>query len=132
MPYVYPVVFSPLDQGGYCVYAPDFKGCITEATDYADGILKIRDGLCGMLYIMERDKMDVPEPTHIDQTPRGPGDIVTLVDAPLEEYRRRVGSKAVRRTISIPEWLDKLAVKNEISLSQITQRALKSELRIHD
>jgi len=41
--YVYPVVFNHLDEGGYCVYAPDFKGCITEAGDYAEGIAKIRD-----------------------------------------------------------------------------------------
>ena len=128
--YVYPVVFNPLEEGGYCVYAPDFKGCITEADDFAEGIVKIRDGLCGMLHIMERDKLPIPSPTDVSCVEREPCDIVTLVDAPIEEYRRRVGSKAVRRTISIPEWLDELAAKSDISLSQVTQEALRTKLNV--
>jgi len=128
--YVYPVVFNRLDEGGYCVYAPDFKGCITEADDYAEGIAKIRDGLCGMLYMLERDKQPIPEPTDVFKIEHSQGDIVTLVDAPLDEYRRRIGAKAVRRTISIPEWLDELATQSNISLSQITQEALRQKLNI--
>ena len=126
--YVYPVVFSPNDEGGYCVYAPDFKGCVTEADNLADGIVKIRDGLCGMLYIMERDRQAIPEPSNISNVVHEANEIVTLVDASLAEYRRRVGSKAVRRTISIPEWMDKLAVDANISLSQVTQDALREKL----
>ena len=128
--YVYPVVFEPVEGGGYCVYAPDIKGCITQADSIAEGIIKIRDGLCGMLYMMRRDKASIPEPTDIALVKHGNGDIVTLVDAPLEEYRRRVGSKAVRRTISIPEWLDELAINANISLSQITQDALRLKLDV--
>ena len=128
--YVYPVVFSPLENGGYCVYAPDIKGCITEANSIAEGITKIRDGLCGMLYMMERDKLFVPEPTALKDIEQEESDIVTLVDAPLDEYRRRVGSKAVRRTISVPEWLDRLAMSAGISLSQVTQEALRLKLNV--
>lgn len=128
--YVYPVVFNPLEEGGYCVYAPDLKGCITEADNLAEGITKIRDGLCGMLYILERDKQAIPEPTDIALVEHLNGDIVTLVDAPLDEYRRRVGSKAIRRTISIPEWLDELAINSDISLSQVTQEALRVKLNV--
>ena len=128
--YVYPVVFNRLDEGGYCVYAPDFKGCITEAGDYAEGIAKIRDGICGMLYMLKRDKQPIPEPTDVFKIERGQGDIVTLVDAPLDEYRRRVGSRAVRRTISIPEWLDELAAQSNISLSQLTQEAIRQKLNV--
>ena len=128
--YVYPVVFTPLDEGGYCVYAPDLKGCITECNNLAEGIVKIRDGLCGMLYMLERDKQPIPEPTDISRVEHEFNDVVTLVDAPLEEYRRRVGSRAVRRTISIPEWMDELAVNSNISLSQITQDALREKLNV--
>ncbi|MCL1807679.1 MAG: type II toxin-antitoxin system HicB family antitoxin [Oscillospiraceae bacterium] len=128
--YVYPVVFSPLDEEGYCVFAPDFKGCITEAVDYAEGIIKIRDGLCGMLYMLEQDKKPIPKPTDVFNVQHDQGEFVTLVDAPLDEYRRRVGSKAVRRTISIPEWLDELAVQSDVSLSQVTQEALRKRLSV--
>jgi predicted RNase H-like HicB family nuclease len=128
--YVYPVVFSRLDDGGYCVYAPDFNGCITEAESHAEGIVKIRDGLCGMLYILDRDKQPIPQPSDVFNVEHDEGDFVTLVDAPLDEYRRRVGSKAVRRTISIPEWLDELAIQSNVSLSQITQDALMHKFNV--
>jgi predicted RNase H-like HicB family nuclease len=128
--HVYPVVFSPLNEGGYCVYAPDFKGCITEAADYAEGITKIRDGLCGMLYILERDKLPIPVPSNVQHIDSDTGDIISLVDVPLDEYRRSISSKAVRRTISIPEWLDILATQSGLSLSQVTQEALKQKLSL--
>jgi len=128
--YVYPVIFSPLEEGGYCIYAPDIKGCTTEADNLAEGITKIRDGLCGMLYMMERDNQPIPNPTDIAHVKHEEGDIITLVDAPLTEYRRRFGSKAVRRTISIPEWLDELATGAGLSLSQVTQEALRVKLNV--
>jgi predicted RNase H-like HicB family nuclease len=84
--YIYPVVFSPSEEGGYCVYAPDIKGCVTEAYDIADGIVKIRDGLCGMLYIMERDNLEIPEPTSMLSVEYDEGDFVTLIDVRLDGY----------------------------------------------
>jgi predicted RNase H-like HicB family nuclease len=128
MPYVYPVIFSREDDGSLCVYAPDIPGCVTEARDYADGVAKIREGICGMLYAMERGGLTVPEPSAPGGVSLDPGDVIALVDAPLEDYKRRVGNRAVRRTISIPEWMDDLASRSGISLSQITQDALRKTL----
>ena len=83
-----------------------------------------------MLYMLERDKRPIPEPTDVFKIEHSQGDIVTLVDAPLDEYRRRVDSKAVRRTINIPEWLDELAAQSNISLSQVIQEALRQKLNV--
>jgi predicted RNase H-like HicB family nuclease len=127
---VYPVVFSPETEGDFCVYAPDLPGCVTSAETYAEGIEKIRDGICGMLYIMERDKMPIPEPSAPNAVELETGDVVALVDVNITEYKRRIGSRAVRRTISIPEWMDEAAMRNNISLSQVTQDALSVRLSI--
>jgi predicted RNase H-like HicB family nuclease len=125
MNYVYPVVFSKEDDG-FCVYAPDLPGCVTEAGSYAEGIEKIRDGICGMLYILERDKMQIPAASAPNAVEHETGDAVALVDANLLDYKRRIGSKAVRRTISIPAYLDDMASRAGVSLSQVTQDALRS------
>jgi predicted RNase H-like HicB family nuclease len=126
MKYVYPVVFSKESDGSFCVYAPDLPGCVTEAVDYAEGIEKIRDGIGGMLYIMERDHIALPPACDPAAVEREHGDVVALVDVNLTEYKRKVGSKAIRRTISIPEYLDEMATRSGISLSQVTQDALRS------
>jgi predicted RNase H-like HicB family nuclease len=130
MIYVYPVVFSSEEGGGHCVYVPDLPGCVTEAATYAEGIEKIRDGVGGMLYMMERDKIPLPLPSDPLAVNREEADVVSLVDVDLDVYKRRFGSKAVRRTISIPEWLDELAAQSGISLSQVTQDALRQHLNI--
>ncbi len=128
MKYIYPVVFSLEDKGGYCVYAPDFPGCVTQAETMLDGMEKIREGLCGMLMIFERDGRTIPTPSALSDLEKEPGDIASLVDADVDEYKRRISSKAVRRTISIPEWMDDAATTAGISLSQVTQEALRKVL----
>jgi predicted RNase H-like HicB family nuclease len=128
--YVYPVVLSPEQDGGYCVYAPDLPGCVTEAETLIEGIEKIREGLCGILMIHERDKLPIPAPSKPQSIERETDDIITFVDADVGEYQRRVGSKAVRRTISIPEWMDDAASKAGVSLSQVTQDALRQQLSL--
>ncbi len=130
MKYVYPVVLSPEKDGGYCVYAPDIPGCVTEAATLIEGIEKIREGLCGMLMIYERDGMPIPSPSNPEAVEREVGDVVSLVDADVGEYRRRIGSKAVRRTISIPAWMDDAATQAGVSLSQVTQNALRQVLNL--
>ena len=129
MNYVYPVVFTP-DDGGYCVYAPDLPGCITQARDYADGIENIRDGIGGILYILERDGRPIPAPSVPADVEHNDGDTITLVDVDVEAYRRRVATAAVRRTISIPQWMDEMASRSGVSLSQITQDGLRRHLGI--
>jgi len=130
MKYVYPVIFSKEDDGSFCVYVPDLPGCVTEAESYADGIDKIREGICGVLYIMERDKMPIPTPSSPGELVVGPSEVVSLVDADVNEYRRRIGSRAVRRTVSIPEWMDEKAAEKGLSLSSVLQEGLKSYLHI--
>jgi predicted RNase H-like HicB family nuclease len=124
--YVYPVIFERESDGGFCVYAPDLPGCVTEAADYADGIEKIRDGISGVLYIMDRDHIAFPAASDPAVMECESGDVVALIDVSLMEYKRKVGSKAVRRTISIPEYLDEMAAQSGVSLSQVTQDALRS------
>ncbi len=130
MKYVYPVVLSPEKEGGYCVYAPDFPGCVTDSETLLEGIEKIREGLCGMLMIHERDGTPIPSPGDPKSVECEPGDTVTLVDADVGEYNRRHGSAAVRRTISIPAWMDDAASRAGVSLSQLTQDALRRQLNL--
>jgi len=84
--YVYPVIFSPQEEGGFCVYAPNIKGCITEAESIAEGIIKIREGLSGMLYMLERDEQPIPTPSDISTVICNKGEFVSLIDVPLDGY----------------------------------------------
>jgi len=45
-------------------------------------------------------------------------------------YKRRTNSHAVKKTLSIPEWLNILAESEGINFSQVLQESLKKELGI--
>jgi len=125
---VYPVIFTPEEEGGYCVYAPDISGCVTSADNYADGIDKIRDGIGGFALMYIDEGKSLPKPSNPAELEHGADDLVSLVDVDIEAYRRATGGKAVRRTISIPEWMDVQASREGVSLSQCLQEALRQRL----
>jgi predicted RNase H-like HicB family nuclease len=129
---VYPVVFTSGETSAYCVYVPDIPGCVTSAESYAEGLEKIRDGIAGMLYMMGKNEEAFPPPRKPENIERETGDLITLVDVNLEVYKRKLSSRIIRHTIRIPEWLDELAVKNGLSLSQITQEALRQCLGVSE
>jgi len=55
-------------------------------------------------------------------------DIVMLVTFDSLEYARRHRTRAVKKTLSIPEWLNDLAVKENVNFSQVLQDALIEKL----
>ena len=44
--------------------------------------------------------------------------------------RKKEDNKAVKKTLTIPNWLNELAINNEVNFSQVLQQALKKELNI--
>ena len=51
-----------------------------------------------------------------------------IVEFDMAEYRRRHSSKAVKKTLTIPEWLNEAAVRENINFSQVLQEALMKKL----
>jgi hypothetical protein len=55
---------------------------------------------------------------------------ISFVSIDMNEYRKKYNSKSVKKTLSIPAWLDNLSEKNNLNFSQILQEALKDKLGI--
>ena len=53
-----------------------------------------------------------------------PGEIVMLIGANPDEYFKKNHSKAIKKTLTIPEWLNIKAVKANINFSNVLQNAL--------
>lgn len=129
--YVYPAVFEAENEGGYSVYFPDIKGCYTQGEDMAEALEMAKDALCLMLYDMEVSHRDIPAPTDIHKV-KGSSkkDIVSLVACDTLTYRRFYDNKAVKKTLSIPNWLNLMAEEQGINFSAVLQNALKEQLHI--
>ena len=124
---VYTAILKPYD-GGYTVEVPDVPGCVTGGESVEDAVRMARDALCGCLSVYE-DERNPPPPSRLpaDFTLQD-GEIATLVDVDLDEYRRRTDYRAVRRNVSMPAWLSRLADQRGVNCSQVLQDALRAML----
>ena len=127
MTVVYPVVFTPMEEGGYLAYVPDLK-INTQGEDLAQAILMARDAI-GVIGLDIEDDGD-PLPVPSKSVPHQENEIVSLVDVDLAAYRRSVEKKTVRRNVTLPGWLDSAAKDAGINVSAVLQAALKQQLGI--
>ena len=127
--YVYPAIFTK-EEGGYSIRFPDFESCYTSAENTAQGLEMANDVLCLTLYDMEQRGMEIPVPSEVNDVPHENREFVTLVACDTDWYRRYYDSKAVKKTLSIPSWLNTLAEQNALNFSQVLQEALKEKLHI--
>lgn len=126
MIYVYPAIFEPAEEGGYIVTVPDIPCCFTQGEDMADAIYMAEDVIAMMLADYEDEGKPVPVPSKIEDIKTS--GIVSLVRADTDEWRKLVDNKAVKKTLSIPSWLNKKAEKAAINFSQLLQDALCQKL----
>ena len=129
MKYAYPAVFT--DEGGvYSVEFPDVAGCATFGDTLPEAAEMAKDALCLMLYSLEEDGRAIPAASDIRSIQAEGNAFISIVCCDTLEYRKLYNNKAVKKTLTIPTWLNTLAEKNEINFSTVLQNALKKELNI--
>lgn len=128
MKYAYPAIFSPEEDGSYGVVVPDLPGCVTCGNDVIDAIEMVRDAISRWLCDAEVKNEKIPKTSGLADHHTPVGGFVNLVDVDTAEYRRQNESKAVKKTLTIPSWLNVQAEKSGINFSQILQEALRDRL----
>ena len=126
MKYAYPAIFTPLEEGGFDVRVPDLPGCGTCGENLADAIYMAGDAVSMWLWDAENRAETIPAPGALPSVdaPR----FATYVYADTDEYRRKNDNRAVKKTLSIPNWLNYQAERAGVNFSQILQEALKEKL----
>ena len=123
---VYPVILTPADNI-ILVEVPDME-ILTEGKDYQDAIEMARDAIGLKGITLEDAGKTNPEKGTFAEDGKG---YVTLVDVDFLIYRRRVDSKAVRRNVTLPNWLNREAEAAHINVSKLLQEALISKLGLN-
>ena len=128
--YAYPAIFTPEDEGGFSIRFPDLEDCYTCGDDIVDGLIMAEDVLALVLYGYEKDGRDIPLPSKETDIPLKNGEFVNYVACDTLEYRKIYSNKAVKKTLTIPEWLNEAATAMGLNFSQILQEALMSKIRL--
>ena len=128
--YAYPAVFEKEKSGGFSVYFPDLQGCYTQGDNIADAISNAEDVLNLWLYDLEEKCAEITPPSDIKSIETNDKEFVTMIACDTVEYRRYFDNKAVKKTLTIPNWLNTLSERSHINFSSVLQKALMEELHI--
>lgn len=129
MRYLYTSVFTPQEDGtGYRAEIPDLPHCVTSGRDLADALDQISDAAALMLTCMEDDGQPIPAPTSPDRVSVPDGCVSSLVSLDTDRYRILNNTRAVRKNVSLPEWMATMAERRGINCSQVLQDALRHML----
>lgn len=122
----YPAIFIPYGTS-YTVEFPDLPGCITQGDSLEEAFEMAEDAACGWILTSIEDGEAIPSPSRI-RTVESPEGFVNYVTLDIGEYAKQFSTKAIKKTLTIPEWLNRLAERQGINFSQELQNALKVRL----
>jgi len=130
MKYTYTAVLTPEENGLISVNFPDIPGCYTSGDDMADAIYMAQDVLCLTLYDLEQDKRSIPKASSQRDIKVADNQFTSVIAVDTETYRRFYENKSVKKTLTIPMWLNERAERENINFSGLLHEALKTRLHL--
>lgn len=121
MTVIYPAIFTR-DGDAYNVTFPDLDGCITYGENINDAFFNAREALAGYTASVLENGCNLPAPSDIAEVDAAQGNVL-LVDA-----RPAFSKAAVKKTLSIPAWLNERAEEAHAPYSKLLQDALTQYL----
>lgn len=124
----YPAVFHKAEEGGYWVTFPDIPECITEGDDMAAAYDMAVEALGLALEEKIENREKLPVVSDVEDI-KDSGTVV-IVQFDLESYNKKHNNRAVKKTLTIPEWLNERALAMNVNFSQVLQDALMEKVGI--
>lgn len=134
----YPACFYKEHEGNYSVVFPDLDHLATCGDTLEEALRMAVDCLAGYLFSLKQDGETAPSPSDLnkinldDEYDDYAEGFVNMVTVDVDEYAKVHFEKSVKKTLTIPSWLNDLAIQNKVNFSQILQKALKAELHLNN
>lgn len=126
----YPALFHKAEEGGFWVTFPDLPECITEGDDMGQAYEMSVDALALCLESRLEENGGIPQPSAPDAIPIEEGAFLVIVEFDRLEYKKKHNKKSVKKTLTIPEWLNEEAVAKGINFSQTLQESLIAKCQL--
>ena len=125
MLFVYPAVFHKED-GAYWAEFPDLEGCQTYGGTLNETMACAQEALAGYLLTLLEEGRELAPPSDVSAVTPDGDSFVTLVTCDINQYQ---DTKAVKKTLTIPAWLNERAVSMGVNFSQVLQEALMTKIQ---
>lgn len=127
---IYPDILN-FEEDKILVEFPDLEGCITFGESEEEALFNAKEVLEGYLYVLERNGLEIPPASKLKDIGLRGGDTIIVVDVWMSLVRDQEANKSVKKTLTIPKWLNDIAEQNKINLSHLLQLSLKEHLGLN-
>lgn len=127
--YFYPAIFNYAEDG-ISVSFPDLPGCLTCAHDTETAVSRAEEALGLYLFDCEECGDVIPEPSDFRSWTLEKGDMPVMVNVFMPVIRERAKKRTMKKTLTIPSWLNIQAEQAGINFSQVLQEGLKQRLNV--
>ena len=124
----YPALFHKAEEGGFWISFPDIPECLTEGDNMEEAYNMAIDALGLCLSDMEKNNTPFPTPSPVDKITVDDDAVLVVIEFDMLAYKKRTSSRAVKKTLTIPEWLSEQAIQLNINFSQVLQDALMEKV----
>lgn len=125
--YAFPAFFY-YDDDGISIEFPDLPGCLPCAQTSEEAFHNAKEALGLHLFGMEQDGEPIPEPTPVKELHPEAGAALAMVEVFMPSVRDRINNRVVKKTLTIPSWLNREAEAANVNFSLVLQEGLKQYL----
>lgn len=126
MLFIYPAIFHK-ENDSYWVEFPDLEGCHTFGDTLAETMESAQEALSGYLLTVFEENKQFAKPCELSSIQCDENSFSTLVTCDINQYK---DTKAVKKTLTIPSWLNERAMSMGINFSQVLQEALLTKIQM--
>ncbi len=120
------------DKGTIGIYFPDLPGCVSAGETTEKAIESAKDALLLHLYGMEEDKEEIPEPSELKDIQLEKNELPMLIEVYMKPFREKMHKHFVKKTLSIPGWVNAIAEEQGVNFSAVLLDGLKKQCHIQD
>lgn len=114
----------------YYVRFPDIEEAFTDGDSLKEAIYNAQEVLGLVIYEREKMGREIPKATE-SMIKTGENESLSYISVWMPLVRDRIEEKSVKKTLTIPKWLNNLAEENNINFSQLLQVAIKKYIGLN-
>ena len=126
--YEYVAIFDYAEDG-INIYFPDLPGCFSCADTTKEALKNAQEAMGLYMTYFEDEGLEIPEPKPLEKIKCKENEKPILVSVWMPLARSEVEVVSVKKTLTLPAWLNKLAEECQINFSKVLQAALKDILK---
>ncbi|MDU5807398.1 MAG: type II toxin-antitoxin system HicB family antitoxin [Peptoniphilus harei] len=114
----------------YYVRFPDIEEAFTDGDSLKEAVYNAQEVLGLVIYEREKMGREIPNATE-SMIKTGDNESLSYISVWMPLVRDRIEEKSVKKTLTIPKWLNDLAEENNVNFSQLLQVAIKKYIGLN-